>query len=37
MEYWWEGSASTEPPTSTSDLVGLPNKIEVFTFIADLV
>ena len=38
MEYWWEGSASTVvPPTSTSDVMGQHNKIECITFRAALV
>jgi len=33
MEYWWEGSAPTAtPPTSTSDITGQQNKIGGITF-----
>jgi len=37
-EYWWEGSASTAiPTTSTSDIVGQHNNIGGVTFGATLV
>ena len=38
MKYWQEGSATTAvPPTSTSDIMGLYNKIQGIVFRTDLV
>jgi len=38
MEYWWEGSASTDiPPSSTFDVMGQHNKTGGITFRAALI